>query len=69
MKTIYSPIDRLTHLIHHNLIWLVIGSYGLAMIFPTLGLTLRGIEFSSVQASNTSSLVIFTFVDACSVVI
>jgi BASS family bile acid:Na+ symporter len=58
MKTIHSPITRLTHLIHHNLIWLVIGSYGLAMIFPTLGLTLRGIEFSSVQESNTSSLVI-----------
>jgi BASS family bile acid:Na+ symporter len=58
MKTIYSLIGRLTHWIHHNLIWLVISSYGLAMMFPALGLTLRSIEFTNIQIFSASSFIV-----------
>lgn len=55
MSILQSSISRLTHWIHHNLIWLVIGSYGLAILFPALGLSLRSIEFIRIQPFSTIS--------------
>ena len=53
MQVLKSKINRLTHWIHHYLIWLVIGSYILAIIFPSLGLTLRKVEFANIQLFST----------------
>ncbi len=50
-----SLIDSLTRWIHYKLIWLVIGSYGLAMMFPALGLILRDIDIANIQFFSISS--------------
>jgi BASS family bile acid:Na+ symporter len=54
--TILEPsagrIERLSHILHTNLLWLLVGSYAVAAIWPELGLKARGYSFGWVTVCH-----------------
>ena len=44
-----TPSARLSHFVHANFIWLLIGSYIVAALFPTLGLAIRSLSFGTIS--------------------
>jgi BASS family bile acid:Na+ symporter len=43
-----SPLASLSHFIHENLIWFLLGSYAVAAVAPATGLWIRDVSFGSV---------------------
>ena len=44
-----TPSARLSHFVHANFIWLLMGSYIVAALFPTLGLAIRSLSFGTIS--------------------
>jgi BASS family bile acid:Na+ symporter len=45
-----NPVDSLSHFIHKNFLWFVLGSYAVAAIWPTFGMWIRDISFGTITA-------------------
>ena len=41
-------IDAISHYIHHRFIWLLLGSYVVAAVFPDLGLWMKNVSFGQI---------------------
>jgi BASS family bile acid:Na+ symporter len=48
MESRQSPHPSLSHLVHEHFIWLLLGSYAAAALWPALGLMVRDVSFGSV---------------------
>jgi BASS family bile acid:Na+ symporter len=42
-------VHKLSHIVHQRFIWLLLGSYVLAGVFPTLGLAIRSVSFGTIS--------------------
>jgi bile acid:Na+ symporter, BASS family len=43
-----SPLTSISHFVHEHFIWLLVGSYAVAALWPALGLEVRDVSFGSV---------------------
>src|SRR5262245_33267061 len=50
-------LDALSRFVHHHLLWLLIGSYALAGLWPTWGLGVRATSFGSISLVGESTRV------------
>src|SRR5260370_41793733 len=48
-----SPISRVAHFVHEHFLWLLLGSYAVAAIFPGPGLWIRSVTFGADRGDHT----------------
>lgn len=53
MSMLKATFLRLAEVVHHHLLWFLIGAYGVAAVFPTAGLWIRNVTFGDLSIYQT----------------